>query len=50
MSYHIFLLDALDEASEEQAIGRAYRIGQNKNTFIKRYLIHFSLFFFYGCF
>lgn len=34
---HVFLLDSVDEANEAQAIGRAYRIGQEENTKIFRY-------------
>jgi len=32
-------MDPIDEASELQAIGRAYRIGQQRNTHICRYQI-----------
>lgn len=34
---HIFLMDPIDEASELQAVGRAYRLGQLKCTNIYRY-------------
>jgi hypothetical protein len=34
---HVLLLDSADEANEAQAIGRAYRIGQQKSTKIIRY-------------
>lgn len=33
----VLLMDPIDDASELQAIGRAYRIGQKKTTFIYRY-------------
>lgn len=36
---HVLLLDPIDPSSEKQAIGRAYRIGQQKNTYIYRFHI-----------
>lgn len=30
-------MDAIDDANELQAIGRAHRIGQTKTTFVYRY-------------
>jgi len=37
---HVFLMDPVDEANEEQAIGRSWRFGQLKNTHIYRYYAH----------
>jgi len=33
---HVFIMDPIDPANEEQAIGRAHRIGQKKFTHIYR--------------
>eukprot|EP01130_Rhizamoeba_saxonica_P018948 TRINITY_DN9675_c0_g1_i1.p1 TRINITY_DN9675_c0_g1~~TRINITY_DN9675_c0_g1_i1.p1 ORF type:complete len:984 (-),score=199.71 TRINITY_DN9675_c0_g1_i1:27-2978(-) len=35
---HVILMEPVDEASEEQAIGRAYRLGQNQQTLVHRFV------------
>jgi E3 ubiquitin-protein ligase SHPRH len=40
---HVFIIDPIEKAHELQAIGRAYRIGQQQNTFVHRYFFKDSI-------
>jgi SNF2 family DNA or RNA helicase len=37
---HVFIMDVVDNANDMQAIGRIHRIGQNKATFVHRYIFN----------